>query len=84
MGLPAKESREPESAPENSNALTREQLNDQRFERLLVALERLVGIETRKAARESDAAKRAAKKAGPTTDRAMADVEARLKRRGSR
>lgn len=55
-------------------------LDDERFERLLRALERLVLVEERKLAQVADSSRRAAKKAGPTTEQAMAQVKARLKK----
>lgn len=55
-------------------------IDGDRFERLICALERLVLIEERKLAQSADSARRAAKRAGPTTDQAIADVRARLKK----
>jgi chemotaxis protein histidine kinase CheA len=51
-----------------------------RFDRLLLLLERLAQAQERLLAQDQDNARRAAKKAGPTTALAQARVAARLAR----
>lgn len=61
---------------------SRVELPLERFERLLVALEDLVQSQRRERTRRADGARRAAQKAGPTTERAMRDVQAKLRKKG--
>lgn len=51
-----------------------------RFDRLLVLLERLAQAQERNLGQQQDTARRAARKAGATTDAAMDRVEKRLKK----
>jgi hypothetical protein len=53
---------------------------EDRLDRLVRALERLVTVEERKLAASNSQSRRAAKQAGPTTDGAMAIVQKRLRK----
>ena len=52
----------------------------ERFDRLLRLLERVAQFQERQLARQEDAVRRAARKIGPTTEAARADVKARHKK----
>jgi hypothetical protein len=68
------------SAAEKKDPPPMVELPADRFDRLLRALERIAQYQERLLAQDADNARRAARKAGPTTPEAEARIEKRLRR----